>query len=67
MIKFFLLFIILFQSSAQAYIGPGMGISAILGIVAVLVVILLTFIAIIYYPIKNFLKKILSKNKDNQN
>lgn len=67
MIKFFLLFIILFQSSAKAYIGPGMGISAILGIVAVLVVILLTFIAIIYYPIKNFLKKILSKNKDNQN
>lgn len=66
MIKLVLFFLILLQSTAQAYIGPGMGVGAILGIIAVLLVILLTFVAIIYYPIKNYLKKILSK-KNNQN
>ena len=67
MIKAVLLFTILLHTSAYAYIGPGMGVGAILGILAVILVILLTFVAIIYYPIKNLLKKIVSKKKDNQN
>ena len=55
-----------FQTAAHAYIGPGMGVGAILGILAVLIVILLTFIAIIFYPIKNFIKKLrLRKNNEN--
>ena len=40
-----------------------MGVGAILGILAVLVVILLTFIAIIFYPIKNFIKKLPLRKK----
>ena len=67
MIKSVILFTILFHTSANAYIGPGMGVGAMLGILAVIFVILLTLIAIVYYPIKNLLKKVLSKKKDNQN
>ena len=67
MIKSVILFTILFHTSANAYICPGMGVGAMLGILAVIFVILLTLIAIVYYPIKNLLKKVLSKKKDNQN
>ena len=67
MIKIVFLFSVFFQTTAQAYIGPGMGVGAILGILAVLVVILLTFIAIIFYPIKNFIKKITKNKKNNEN
>ena len=67
MIKIILIFSVFFQTAAHAYIGPGMGVGAILGILAVLIVILLTFIAIIFYPIKNFIKKITSKKKNNEN
>ena len=66
MIKIILIFSV-FSDCCSAYIGPGMGVGAILGILAVLVVILLTFIAIIFYPIKNFIKKITSKKKNNEN
>jgi|TARA_B110000285_G_scaffold216985_1_gene264839 hypothetical protein len=49
---------------ALAYIGPGMGMGAIIGIIAVLGVLLLTIVAIIYYPIKIFVKKLIDKNKE---
>lgn len=57
------LFIIL-PNIALAYIGPGMGMGAIIGIIAVLGVLLLTIVAIIYYPIKIFVKKLIDKNKE---
>lgn len=62
----FIFFQLILTNNAFAYIGPGMGVGAIIGIVAVLGIILLTIIAILYYPIKLLLKKIKYKiKKDN--
>ena len=62
----FIFFQLISTNNAFAYIGPGMGVGAIIGIVAVLGIILLTIVAILYYPIKLLLKKIKYKiKKDN--
>jgi hypothetical protein len=47
----------LFSTPAEAYLGPGLG-TGILGVIAgVLAFIVLTFVAIVWYPIKRFFKK----------
>ena len=42
---------------AQAYVGPGAGLSAIGSIIAFLGAILLLFVGFLWYPIKRFLKR----------
>ena len=54
-------------SNAHAYIGPGMGVGAIIGVVSILSLIILTIFAIIYYPLKIWLKKIIKNKKNNKN
>jgi hypothetical protein len=44
-------------TSAEAYIGPGVGAGAIAAVVGVLGSIFLALFAVIYYPIKRMLKK----------
>ena len=50
-------------SNANAYIGPGMGLGAILSILGILGAIIISVLAIIYYPIKKLVKKVSNKKK----
>ena len=65
-IKFnFLIFISFFYfSNAYAYIGPGMGLGAIITILGTIGVLILSIFAIIYYPLKKFFKKFQNKKKN---
>lgn len=60
-ITFFL--VIFINTTANAYIGPGMGLGAIITILGIIGAIILSIVAIIYYPIKRLIIKI--KNKKN--
>lgn len=63
---FIFLFFISFVTckNAYAYLGPGLGIGSFLTVIVFLISILLAFLALLYYPIKIFIKKIFkSKNK----
>ena len=53
---------------AQAYIGPGVGAGAISVVLGVLASIFFAFVAILWYPVKRFLKarkKSREKNETN--
>jgi hypothetical protein len=52
-----LLTFVLFPLTVEAYIGPGLGVGTLGVIFGVLVSIILTFVAIIWYPLKRFFKK----------
>lgn len=45
-----------FTSLAQAYVGPGAGLSAIGSIIAFLAAIVLMVVGFLWYPIKRFIK-----------
>ena len=55
--------IILINSSAFAYIGPGMGSGVIAAIFGIIGAILLAFFGVLYYPIKRILKNRKKKDK----
>ena len=64
--KFFLslLTFVLFPQISYAYIGPGIALGTIALIIVIVGILLLTILAILYYPIKKMLKNIkLKKNK----
>lgn len=55
-------------SLAQAYIGPGAGIGAILTGLGFILLVILLIISIIIYPFKWIIKKFKNKNKkENKN
>ena len=61
----FLIFITFFYySNAYAYIGPGMGLGAIITILGTIGVLILSIFAIIYYPLKKLFKKFQNKKKN---
>ena len=43
--------------SAQAYVGPGLGVGALAVVLGVIVSVLLAIFAIVWYPLKRMLKK----------
>lgn len=51
-----LLFVV-WATSAQAYIGPGVGAGVLVTVLTAIGSFFLALFAIIYYPIKRFLKK----------
>jgi len=53
----------LLPQSAQAYIGPGLGMGAIGVVLGVIVSIFLAIIGILWYPLKRIYKRIKGKNK----
>ena len=55
--------IILINSSAFAYIGPGMGSGVIAAIFGIIGAILLALFGVLYYPIKRALKNRKKKGK----
>ena len=52
-----LIILIFFPNLAYAYIGPGLGLGAIITALTVLGLIILAFFGIIFYPLKKFYKK----------
>jgi len=62
----FLLTFVLFPQISYAYIGPGIALGTIVLLIAIVGILLITILAILYYPIKKMLKNIkLKKNKKN--
>jgi uncharacterized integral membrane protein len=59
-----LVFAVALPTSAQAYIGPGMGAGALAAVVGVLGSIVLGIFAVIYYPIKRMMKRRKSPPQD---
>jgi len=51
----FLYFLI--TTDAHAYVGPGVGIGALVSVLGVVAAVFLGFVGILYFPIKRFLKK----------
>jgi hypothetical protein len=43
---------VLFAPQAQAYVGPGLGLGALVVILGIVVSILIALIAIVWYPLK---------------
>ena len=64
-LKLTFLFLVLFPSTAQAYIGPGLGLGTIGVILGVLASSVLILVSILWYPLKRFYKW-LRKNKDTE-
>jgi hypothetical protein len=62
-----LLTVIVFSSNADAYIGPGLGAGALGVVLGVLASVILAVFAIVWYPLKRFLKKMktFSQSKNN--
>ena len=61
---FLFIFIILFNSPAHAYLGPGMGGGLIAGILGFLFAIFALIFGILWFPLKRLIKNI--KEKKNQ-
>lgn len=55
---FLLSFLILFPTTAQSYIGPGLGVGTVGVVLGILGALVLMLLAIIWYPLKRFFKKI---------
>jgi len=55
--------ILIMSSTAEAYIGPGLGTGIIGVVLGILVSIFLALTAIIWYPLKRLFKKLSNKQK----
>lgn len=59
---------ILWPANANAYVGPGLGLSAVGVIAGILLSVALAVFAIVWYPVKRFIRKLRrkagSKNND---
>jgi|LakMenEpi03Aug12_release.lakeMendotaPanAssembly.Ray.scaffolds.fasta_scaffold1207275_2 hypothetical protein len=47
---------LLYSSSAEAYIGPGLGAGVVATVIGIVGAVLLAIAGIVYYPIKRLLK-----------
>ncbi len=61
------LILLILPSNAHAYLGPGMGIGAIIAVLGVILSIILALFGIIYYPIKKLKNYIKNKKKKQLN
>ena len=61
-IPIFVSIVLNFSVSAEAYIGPGAGLSAIGTVLALIGAILLSIVGFLWYPIKRLLKKKKAKS-----
>ena len=59
--------LIFFPNLAYAYMGPGLGLGAILTALTFLGLIILAFFGIIFYPLKKLYKKLLKDKKSKKN
>ena len=61
-----LIVLIMFPTHANAYIGPGVGLGALVSIIAVILAIIFLLIALVWFPIKRYLRKKTLKKADNK-
>lgn len=61
------LILLILPSNAHAYLGPGMGIGAIIAVLGVILSIILVLFGIIYYPVKKLKNYIKNKKKKQLN
>ena len=62
-IVYSIFFLIIFQGYAYAYIGPGLGLGAILTMLTFVGLIILAFFGVIFYPLKKIIVKLRKKKK----
>ena len=62
--QIFILILFLVPTHSYAYLGPGMGGEIIAATIGVVVAIFAAIFGILWFPIKRFLKKRKSKNKE---
>lgn len=55
--------VLMFPSSVQAYIGPGLGTGTIAVVLGIFASIILAFVAIVWYPLKRLFKLLFNKDK----
>lgn len=65
-IELIIILIAITNSSAYAYIGPGMGGGIIAVVFGIIIAIFAALLGVLYYPIKRFLKKGKQKRKSNK-
>jgi len=53
------------SSYAYAYIGPGIGLGALISVVGVILAIIFLLIALIWFPLKRYLRKKIDKKANN--
>lgn len=58
-------FVLSFVQPAAAYVGPGMGLSAIGSILALVVAIIVAIFGFVWYPVKRMMKR-RKKNNDTE-
>jgi len=54
---FLFLFLIIYSTDANAYIGPAVSLWFIGVLIVIVLLLLVSFIGIIYFPLKKYLKK----------
>ncbi len=54
---FFLFLFVFYPLTAEAYLGPGLGVGTLGVVFGLLASIIMTFVAIIWYPVKRMIKK----------
>ena len=57
---------LIFQTKAYAYLGPGMGVGAILAFLGLIIAIIASVFGLIWFPIKKILAKRKKKSIDNK-
>ena len=62
---FSLFFILLISVPAQAYIGPGAGVSVLGSVLGILVTILIAIGAIVFWPIRKMMKRRKTRSESN--
>ena len=60
-----LLILFNYSSYANAYIGPGIGLGALISVVGVILAIIFLLIALIWFPLKRYLRKKIDKKANN--
>lgn len=64
--SYFLFAILLIPEPANAYIGPGMAVGAIIAVIGIIIALLAGFFGVVFFPIKRFFENRKNK-KDNSN
>lgn len=62
-IIYLLFFSFILMTPSQAYLGPGLGLGAIMTALLFIILILLGFFGLIFYPIKILIQKFKKKEK----
>tara|TARA_B100001057_G_C22374431_1_gene765939 strand:+ start:409 stop:621 length:213 start_codon:yes stop_codon:yes gene_type:complete len=60
------IFLIFLNNPSYAYLGPGVGVSAIIATIGIIVAIFVALFGLIWFPLKKLFKKKNNKNENNK-